>query len=233
MRRSLKLTALTAAAAPSPSRSRPSPAADQPGRVARWSTHAADLFRRLRARPTTRPATRSSRTCPAGTVSAWWRRTDHRRSRRRHPGLGGGQARLPGRTGLRSGRGPPGRCQRRQQLDLGLPHLRSLPGCSPRGALRWVHTGERGRPRRPDLRPRCGRDGCHPGLLRRLPRPGAGQPPIARTHRRADARVPQHPGPDRVLAGRAAADRDHQGERQRHRRVQPDPVGLGRRCAGR
>ena len=43
--------------------------------------------------------------------------------------------------------------------------------------------------------------------------------PAARARPDGDARVHEHAGPGRLLAERRAADRHHEGERQRHRRV--------------
>ena len=50
--------------------------------------------------------------------------------------------------------------------------------------------------------------------------------PAARARPDGDARVHEHAGSGRLLAGRRAADRHHEGERQRHRRVR-GPASTG------
>ena len=91
-------------------------------------------------------------------------------------------------------------------------------------------SGERRRPRRSHLRPRTP---AAPVRSRAsTPTPSAPIPGSARSlglDARSHPAVPQHARPDRIQPRRTPGDRDHQGQRERHRRV----GGVGLRCVCR
>ena len=144
-----------------------------------------------------------------------------RQRRERRAGDRVGPARLAGLARLRRASPAALRGERRQRLHLGVPRPRDPPGADRRRPVRRRLPGQHRRPRRPGLRAERRRRRDRPGLRdSRRPRPRTrrlGALARAREHRPAE--LPHLAGPGRLHAGRAAADRDHEGERQHDRHL--------------
>ncbi len=158
-----------------------------------------------------------------------------RQRRERRAGDRVGPARLAGLARLRRATPAALRGERRQRHDLRVPRPRDAAGADRRRPVGGRLPGQHRRPRRPGLRAERRRRRHRPGLRdSRRPRPrtrrlGA----FARARKHRPAELPHVARPGRLHAGRAAADRDHEGERQHDRRLpraaRRAPVGDGRR----